>query len=73
MENYIKTDDNEACIRWVKKMGDCLEVCTKTTGYNTHPKYKDTPNYMLIINSISILNRGVHGTRNGHKTVIVIL
>ena len=48
MENYIKTDDNkivnEACIRWVKKMGDCLEVCTKTTGCNTHPKYKDTPN-----------------------------
>ena len=48
MENYIKTDDNkivnESCIRWVKKMGDCLEVCTKTTGCNTHPKYKDTPN-----------------------------
>ena len=37
MENqYIKTDDNkminEQCIRWVKKMGDCLEVCTKSNG-----------------------------------------
>jgi hypothetical protein len=39
MENntlYLKTDDNkiinEKCIRWVKKMNDCLEVCTKSTG-----------------------------------------
>ena len=40
MENnqpsYLKTDDNkiinEKCIRWVKKMSECLEVCTKSTG-----------------------------------------
>lgn len=39
MENktiYIKTDDNkvinEKYITWVKKMGDCLEVCTKSDG-----------------------------------------
>ena len=39
MENnntqYIKTDNNvilnEKNITWVKKMGDCLEVCMKTT------------------------------------------
>lgn len=48
MENnkvsYIKTDDqiiiNERFIRWVKKMDDCLEVCTKSNGcaikFNTH-------------------------------------
>lgn len=34
--SYVKTDDNkiinEKCIRWVKKMNDCLEVCTKPTG-----------------------------------------
>ena len=48
MENakvsYIKTGDNkiinENSIRWVKKMGDCLEVCALQTGcsvrYNTH-------------------------------------
>ena len=34
--SYIKADNNvlinEQCIRWVKKMGDCLEVCTKSTG-----------------------------------------
>ena len=40
MENnknsYLKTDDNtiinEKCIRWVKKMSECLEVCSKSTG-----------------------------------------
>jgi hypothetical protein len=39
MENkqiYIKSDDNkiinEKCIIWVKKMDECLEVCTKSTG-----------------------------------------
>jgi hypothetical protein len=37
MENtYLKTDDNklinEIHITWVKKMKDCLHVCTKTTG-----------------------------------------
>ena len=33
---YIKADNNiiinEKIIRWVKKMGDCLEVCTKNDG-----------------------------------------
>jgi hypothetical protein len=33
---YLKTDDNriinEKYIRWVQKMSDCLEVCTKLTG-----------------------------------------
>jgi hypothetical protein len=33
---YYKTDDNriihENCIRWVKKMNECLEVCIKTSG-----------------------------------------
>jgi hypothetical protein len=36
---YFKTDDNmiinENCIRWVKKMSDCLEVCIKTVGCNS--------------------------------------
>ena len=35
-EKYIKTDDNkvvnENCIRWVKKMNECMEVCTKPDG-----------------------------------------
>jgi hypothetical protein len=37
--SYIKTDDNkiinEMHIRWVKKMSECLEVCTKSTGCST--------------------------------------
>lgn len=39
MENrttYMKTDENivinEKCIKWVKKIGDCMEVCTKSNG-----------------------------------------
>ena len=36
MNSYIKTDDNkiinEKYIRWVRKMADCLEVCTKSNG-----------------------------------------
>jgi hypothetical protein len=40
MENnkisYLKTDDNriinEKCIVWVKKMHECLEICTKQIG-----------------------------------------
>ena len=34
--NYIKTDDNmivnEKHIRWVKKMDECLKICTLQTG-----------------------------------------
>lgn len=40
MENdtnsYLKTDHgiilNEKCIRWVKKMNECLQVCLRTNG-----------------------------------------
>jgi hypothetical protein len=40
MENnkalFIKTDDNkiinEKYIRWIKKINECLEVCTKSNG-----------------------------------------
>lgn len=42
--SYIKADDNKIinkkCIIWVKKMNDCLEVCTKISGcsigHDTH-------------------------------------
>ena len=37
---FYKTDDNriinENCIRWVKKMSDCLEVCIKISGCNLY-------------------------------------
>jgi hypothetical protein len=36
--SYIQADENtlinEKSITWVKKINDCLEVCTKTTGCN---------------------------------------
>lgn len=41
--SYIRADDNkiinEKCITWIKKMDECLAVCTRTTGCaldNTH-------------------------------------
>ena len=34
--NYIKTDANrlinEQHIRWIEKINECLEVCTKSSG-----------------------------------------
>ena len=34
--SFLKTDEaciiNEACIRWVKKMNECLYICTKANG-----------------------------------------
>ena len=48
--SYIKTDKNvilnEACIRWVKKIDECLEVCVKSNGcyltyIDTHRICKD--------------------------------
>ena len=34
--SYLKTDDNkiinEKQIRWVKKMSECLEICSKSDG-----------------------------------------
>lgn len=48
MENknvsYLRVDDNkiinETCIRWVKKMDDCLRVCTKSTGCEIKDTHK---------------------------------
>ena len=34
--SYLRAEDNkilnETYIRWVKKVGDCMEVCTKADG-----------------------------------------
>lgn len=45
MENqnsYLKADDNiiinEKMIRWVRKMDECLEVCTKVDGCSVENK-----------------------------------
>ena len=59
--SYIKTDEikviNERHIRWIKKMNDCLEVCTKgngcTKGKDTHRICKlYTPDSYNKLNSL---------------------
>jgi hypothetical protein len=48
MENkkttYLVADDsviiNKKYIRWVKKMGDCLMVCSRTDGCNIQDTHK---------------------------------
>ena len=53
--SYLKTDDNriinENCIRWIKKMNDCLEVCIKSTGCTT--RFNDTHKICKINNPSS--------------------
>jgi hypothetical protein len=42
--SFLKTDDNkiinENCIRWVKKINDCLEICTKSDGCESNNTHK---------------------------------
>ena len=42
--SYIKADDNkminEAAIKWVKKMDECLYICTKSTGCSQEQTHK---------------------------------
>jgi hypothetical protein len=42
---FIKVDTNTIInanmIRWVKKMDECLAICTKTTGCNTFDMISD--------------------------------
>jgi hypothetical protein len=65
MENrhpvYIKTDDNkiinENHIRWVKKLNDCLEVCTKSTGCNIECKETHKICKSNNLNSYNKLNK----------------
>ena len=61
MENnqtYIKTDDNkiinEKCIKWVQKMGECLDVCTKSSG--CYLKSGDT-HKICKLNNLDIYNK----------------
>jgi hypothetical protein len=44
-DQYIKTDENEvineSCIRWIRKMDECLFVCNKSSGcYNNRDMFK---------------------------------
>lgn len=51
MENkYIRVENNtiinEQCIKWVQKMGECLEICTKSNGCNNNNTHKICKNYV---------------------------
>jgi hypothetical protein len=50
---YVKMDDNkvinEKCIKWIKKMDECLLVCTKSNGCY----HKDTHRVCKINNEDS--------------------
>jgi len=60
MENnkniYIKTDENkilnEKFIRWVRKMNECLEVCTKPDGCTSYTTHK-----ICKLNSLESYNK----------------
>ena len=61
---YLKTDDNkiinEKCIKWVQKINDCLEVCTKSTGCSLGTK--ETHKICKINNLDSYNNLNKHFT-----------
>ena len=63
--SYIKTDDNEIinekCIKWVKKIDDCLNVCTKSSGCN-NSKFNDTHKICKINNPESYDKLNKHFT-----------
>lgn len=44
--DYIKADDNTVVnknhIRWIKKMNECIEICSSYTGCNTNANSKNT-------------------------------
>lgn len=48
---YIKVDDNkvinEKCIKWIKKMDECLLVCTKSNGCHEKDMHKICKIYNL--------------------------
>lgn len=45
-ETFIRADDNriinEKCIKWIKKMDECLLICTKSTGCAANKSSADT-------------------------------
>ena len=53
--SYVKIDKgkiiNEKCIKWIEKIDECLEICTKSSGCNV--KNKDTHKICKIDNYTS--------------------
>jgi hypothetical protein len=57
--SYIKADDNkiinEKSIKWVKKISECLKVCTKSTGCDV--TRGDTTHQICKINNLDSYNK----------------
>lgn len=55
--SFIKIDNNTILnikyIRWVKKMDECLEICSKMDGCSNYKKHKDTHTLCKINNADS--------------------
>ena len=60
--NYIRVDDNkvinEKCIKWIKKIDECLSVCTKSDGCYT--KHTHTICKINNLDSYNKLNKHFH-------------
>ena len=60
---YIRTDDNkivnENCIKWVKKMDECMNICTKSIGCGGFMGVEGTHKVCKTnnINSYTLLNK----------------
>ena len=59
---YIKTDDNavinEKYIKWIRKIGDCVEVCMKSNGCSaTSPGEKHQICKLYSLDSYNKLNK----------------
>ncbi len=55
--SFIKTDDNkvinEKHIRWIKKIGECLEVCTRANGCVSERPFINSHTICKLNNPIS--------------------
>jgi len=56
---YIKADDdviiNEKQIRWIKKINDCMEICSKQSGCSLNTGGRETHKVCKINNLESFL------------------
>ena len=56
-QEFIKTDNNvivnENTIRWVKKINDCMEICSKLNGCFYHDSLSNTVELFRVCKSIT--------------------
>ena len=59
-EKYLRTDDykiiNIDKITWARKINECFEICTKTTGCSLEKNFYDT-HKLCKLNNINSYNK----------------